>query len=275
MQREVGDTAVAPAGKPATPDKPIFTLNINGVDHDFDEDLDLLVVLRERLGIKSAKDGCNQGACGTCMVLVEGKAVRACTQRTKRLGGKKIVTIEGFTDREKDAFAYTFAKNSAVQCGFCIPGMVISAKALVDAKPEPTREEVKYAIRTNLCRCTGYHQIENAILEYADLMREGAEVPPLSTQAGVGQDTVRVDAVEKTLGYGEYVDDIDVEGMVHGRNVFSPCARALIKGIDTTEAEAMPGVIRILTAADIPGSRYVGHLAKDWPGMIAVGEQTK
>ena len=275
MQREVGDTAVAPAGKPATPDKPIFTLNINGVDHDFDEDLDLLVVLRERLGIKSAKDGCNQGACGTCMVLVEGKAVRACTQRTKRLGGKKIVTIEGFTDREKDAFAYTFAKNSAVQCGFCIPGMVISAKALVDAKPEPTREEVKYAIRTNLCRCTGYHQIENAILEYADLMRADAEVPPLSTQAGVGQDTVRVDAVEKTLGYGEYVDDIDVEGMVHGRNVFSPCARALIKGIDTTEAEAMPGVIRILTAADIPGSRYVGHLAKDWPGMIAVGEQTK
>ncbi len=258
-----------------TAEKPVFTLNVNGVDHDFGEDLDLLVVLRERLGIKSAKDGCNQGSCGTCMVLVDGKAVRACTQRTKRLVGKKILTIEGFAEREKDAFAYTFAKNSAVQCGFCIPGMVISAKGLVDAKPSPTRDEVKFAIRTNICRCTGYQQIEDAILEYAQIMRDGTEVPPVLSDGGIGEDVYRVDAVEKTLGYGEYVDDIEIEGLVHGRNLFSPCARALIKGIDTSAAETMPGVIRVLTARDIPGSRYLGHLAKDWPGMIAVGEQTK
>jgi len=268
------DSISTAAGAPA-PEKPVFTLNVNGADHDFDEDLDLLVVLRERLGIKSAKDGCNQGACGTCMVLVEGKAVRACTQRTKRLVGKKILTIEGFDQREKDLFAHTFAKNSAVQCGFCIPGMVISAKALVDAKPEPTRDEVKFAIRTNICRCTGYSQIEDAILEYAEMKRTDAAIPELGSEGGVGKDVIRTDAVEKTLGYGEYVDDIDVEGLVHGRNVFSPCARALIKGIDTSAAASMPGVIRILTAADIPGSRYVGHLAKDWPGMIAVGEITK
>jgi len=259
----------------ATTTAPQFVLNVNGQEHGFDEDLDLLVVLRDKLGIKSAKDGCNQGACGTCMVLVEGKAVRACTQRTKRLVGKKIVTIEGFSQREKDVFAHTFAKNSAVQCGFCIPGMVISAKALVDAKPEPTRAEVKFAIRTNICRCTGYQQIEDAILEYAEMMRTDAEIPADSPATGIGADVKRVDAVEKTLGYGEYVDDIEVEGMVHGRNVFSPCARAKITGIDTSVAESMPGVIRVLTAKDIPGSRYIGHLAKDWPGMIAVGEETK
>jgi len=268
------DSTNTTAGAPA-PVEPTFTLNVNGTDHDFAEDLDLLVVLRERLGIKSAKDGCNQGSCGTCMVLVDGKAVRACTQRTKRLVGKKILTIEGFDQREKDVFAYTFAKNSAVQCGFCIPGMVISAKALVDAKPAPTRDEVKFAIRTNICRCTGYQQIENAILDYAQLMREDAPVPPMTSDGSVGSDLYRVDSVEKTLGYGEYVDDLDIEGLVHGRNVFSPCARALINGIDTSVAASMPGVIRVLTASDIPGSRYVGHLAKDWPGMIAVGEQTK
>lgn len=253
----------------------VFTLNINGVDHDFDEDLDLLVVLRERLGIKSAKDGCNQGSCGTCMVIVDGKAVRACTQRTKRLVGKKIITIEGFTDRERDLFGYVFAKNGATQCGFCIPGMVISAKALVDAKPEPTLDEIQFAIRTNICRCTGYQQIETAILDYAEMLRTDAPIPTPSTDGGVGRPVLRVESVEKTLGRAEYVDDIDVEGLIHGRNVFSPCARARINGIDTSVAETMPGVVRILTASDIPGSRYVGHLAKDWPGMIAVGEETK
>ena len=110
MTREAGAEATATTAAPQ------FTLNVNGVDHGFDEDLDLLVVLREKLNIKSAKDGCNQGSCGTCMVLVEGKAVRACTQRTKRLVGKKILTVEGFTEREKAVFGYTFAKNSAVQC---------------------------------------------------------------------------------------------------------------------------------------------------------------
>lgn len=259
----------------ATAAAPQFTLNVNGTDHGFDEDLDLLEVLRDKLRIKSAKDGCNQGSCGTCMVLVDGKAVRACTQRTKRLVGKKIVTIEGFSQREKDVFAYTFAKNSAVQCGFCIPGMVISAKALVDTKPQPTRDEVKFAIRTNICRCTGYQQIEDAILDYAQMMRDDAEIPVPDADGRVGSDFFRVDSVEKTLGYGEYVDDLEIEGLVHGRNVFSPCARARINGIDTSEAETMPGVIRVLTATDIPGSRYIGHLAKDWPGMIAVGEETK
>ena len=253
----------------------VFTLNINGVDHDFAEDLDLLVVLRERLGIKSAKDGCNQGACGTCMVLVDGKVVRACTQRTKRLVGKKIITIEGFEQREKELFEYSFAKHGATQCGFCIPGMVVSAKGLVDAKPEPTRDEVKFAIRTNICRCTGYQQIEDAILDYAEMKRTDAPIPAPTTAGGIGTNLHRVDSYAKTLGTAEYVDDIEVEGLIHGRNVFSPCARALIKGIDTSEAEKMPGVVRILTASDIPGSRYIGHLAKDWPGMIAVGEETK
>lgn len=252
-----------------------FTLNINGEDHTFDEDLDLLVVLRERLGIKSAKDGCNQGSCGTCMVLVDSKVVRACTQRTKRLVGKKIITIEGFTDRERDVFGYVFAKNGATQCGFCIPGMVISAKGLVDAKPEPTLDEIKFAIRTNMCRCTGYQQIEQAITDYAQMMREDAPIPEASTDGGIGKHVPRVDAIEKTLGKAEYVDDIVIEGLIHGRNVFSPCARARILGIDTSVAETMPGVVRVLTASDIPGSRYVGHLAKDWPGMIAVGEETK
>ncbi len=252
-----------------------YTLNVNGVDHEVADGADLLLFLRDELHLKSVKDGCNQGACGTCMVLVDGKSVRACTQRVSRLAGKKIVTVEGFSERERDVFGYAFGKEGGVQCGFCVPGMVISAKGLLTTNPEPSREEVRHALRTNICRCTGYQQMVDGVLQAAELLRDGGDVPDLAGDAKVGEEVLRVDAVEKALGDGQYVDDIEIEGMVHGRNVFTQHARAKIVSIDTSAAAAMPGVIAVYTAEDIPGSRYVGHLSKDWPGMIAVGEVTK
>lgn len=253
----------------------LYTLDINGEAYQFAEDLDLLMILRDKLHLKSVKDGCNQGACGTCMILVDGKSVRACTQRVKRLAGKKIITVEGLTDREKKVFGHAFGKEGSVQCGFCVPGMVISAKGLIDNNPEPSRDEVRHALRTNICRCTGYQQIVDGVLKAAEMFREGTEPGDLALMTGVGEDVVRVDAVEKALGSGEYVDDIEIDGMVYGRNVFTAHARATIVSLDIEEARAMPGVIGIYTAADIPGDRYIGHLYKDWPGMIAVGETTK
>lgn len=148
-------------------------------------------------------------------------------------------------------------------------------EGLIDANNNPTREEVKAAIRLNICRCTGYQKIEDAILLAAEIFREDREVPAYEMLSGIGQEVFRVDAVPKTLGEAKYADDYEFEGMLYGRNVFSKHARAKVVSIDTKKALEMPGVVAIYTAEDIPGKRYIGHLAKDWPGMIAVGEETK
>lgn len=253
----------------------MFHVNINGKEYQSDTDKVLMDFLRDDLKITSVKNGCKEGACGTCSVIVDGKTVRACIQRLSKLAGKKIQTIEGFTEREREVFVYAFAAAGAVQCGFCIPGMVICGKCLIDQNPNPTREDVKQAIRTNICRCTGYAKIEEGILLAAKMLRENLEVPELKQSGKVGERTCRVDAPKKTLGTAKYADDFELSGMLYGKNVFSKYARAIVLSIDINEALKMPGVVAVYTAKDIPGKRYIGHLAQDWPGMIDVGEQTK
>ena len=253
----------------------MFIVNVNGLDYQSETDMWLMDFLREELRITSVKDGCKEGACGTCTTIIDGKAVRACVQKISKLEGKKIQTIEGFTDRERDVFGYAFAVAGAVQCGFCIPGMVISGKCLYDQNPNPSKEEIKQAISTNMCRCTGYVKIEEAILLAAKMLRENLEVPELKQTGRVGERTCRVDGVSKTMGTAMYADDYKFEGMLYGRNVFTKHACAKIQSIDSTKALTMPGVVAIYTAKDIPGERYIGHLQHDWPGMIAEGEYTK
>lgn len=253
----------------------MFTVNINDKSYQSEIDMTLMDFLREELNITSVKNGCKEGACGTCTVIIDGKTTRSCVQKLSKLEGKKIQTIEGFTERERDVFGYAFAAAGAVQCGFCIPGMVVCGKCLIDHTPDPTKEEVKQAIRTNICRCTGYVKIEEAILLAAKMLRENLEIPKVKQAVKVGDRTFRVDAIPKTLGTAKYAEDYYFEGMLYGKNVFSKYARARIININTDKALTMPGVVAIYTAKDIPGERYIGHLAKDWPGMIAIGEETK
>lgn len=253
----------------------MFKVNVNGKDYESKTDMALMDFLRDELRITSVKNGCKEGACGTCTVIIDGKKARACIQKLSKLEGKKIQTIEGFTEREREVFVYAFAAAGAVQCGFCIPGMVICGKCLIDQNPSPTREDIKQAIRTNICRCTGYAKIEDGILLAAKMLRENSEVPELKQTGKVGEKTCRVDAPDKTLGTAKYADDYSFDGMLYGKNVFSKYARAKILSIDIRKALEMPGVIAIYTAKDIPGKRYIGHLAQDWPGMIDVGEETK
>ena len=144
-------------------------LTVNGIQLSVDQNQKLLPFLRDTLRLTSVKNGCSEGACGTCMVLIDGKAIKACIQQTDKLDGKTIVTVEGLSPREKDVYAYAFASAGAVQCGFCIPGMVISAKALLDTNLNPTRADVKKAIRGNICRCTGYIPIIEAIEDAAGM----------------------------------------------------------------------------------------------------------
>ena len=253
----------------------MFKVNINDNIYESEKDMALMDFLREELGITSVKDGCKEGACGTCTIIIDGKTTRSCIQKLSKLEGKKIQTIEGFTEREREVLAYAFGAAGAVQCGFCIPGMIVSGKCLIDNNPNPTREDVKAAIRTNICRCTGYAKIEDGILLAAKILRENSEVPKLEQKGNIGEETFRVDAIDKALGTAKYVDDYKFDGMLYGKNVFSKYAHAKILSIDTTKAMEMPGVVAVYTAKDIPGKRYIGHLAQDWPGMIDIGEETK
>lgn len=149
-------------------------LHINGFDRQVqvEEKWTLLYVLREVLNLTGTKCGCKTGDCGACMVLIDGEAVTSCTQRASRLEGKEILTIEGMSDGEHlHPIQQAFIDAGAVQCGFCIPGMILSAKALLDKNPNPTEEEVRIGIDKNLCRCTGYEKIVEAILLAAKRMR--------------------------------------------------------------------------------------------------------
>lgn len=247
---------------------------VNGKTYEVEKDKKLMRFLRDDLHLTSVKDGCSQGACGTCTVLVDGKTTRACIPMLSKVEGKEIVTVEGLSEREKEVYSYAFATAGAVQCGFCIPGMVMCAKGLIDKNPDPTRLEVVAAIRNNICRCTGYKKIIKGILLSAKIFREDLPVHDESGAVNVGQAIQRIDAKEKVLGTGEYPDDIYLDGMVYGSAVRSEYPRAKVLAIHPEEALAIDGVIGVYTADDIPGEVKVGHLKHDWDTMIPVGKVT-
>ncbi len=284
----------------------IFT--VNGVERRTEEDKPLLRYLRDDLKLYSVKDGCSEGACGTCTIVVDGRATRSCVLTTKRAVGKSILTVEGLSVREKEAFVYAFGSKGAVQCGFCIPGMVMSGKALLDANPDPTEDEVKNALKGNICRCTGYKKIIEGILSAAAILRGEETIDDLEegNDYGVGKRAFRVDVRRKTLGYGKYPDDIgpeffvpegetpvlnpDGDGdrgirryvhvdpsmppMAYASAVRTEYPRARILRIDTSKAAALPGVLGVLTARDVPHNK-VGHIMQDWDVMIAEGSVTR
>ena len=252
----------------------MYEFVVNGKLVQTDKDIKLLPFLRDELGLTSVKNGCSQGVCGTCTILVDGRATRACVLSTARAAGKTILTCEGLSPREEAAYTYAFSHCGAVQCGFCTPGMVMAAKGLIDQNPSPTRDQAAKAIRGNLCRCTGYVKILDAIDLAARLLRENAPIPTDEASASLGQRMLRVDAPEKTLGRAEYADDIYLPGMVYGSAVRSAYPRAKVLAIHREKAEALEGVLCVLTAADIPGAQKTGHLKQDYDVMIPVGEIT-
>ena len=252
----------------------MYNFVLNGQQVNVGHDINLLEYLRDYVSLTSVKNGCAEGACGACMVLLDGKAMRACVLTTAKINGKTLLTVEGLSTQEKDCYSWAFATAGAVQCGFCIPGMVISAKALLDKTLNPTCDEVKKALHGNICRCTGYVKIEQAVLMVAKALREGF-TPPTNSIYKVGDRMPRVDAKDKTLGIAKYVDDMVVEGMLHAAILRAPSARAFIKTIDTAAAQALPGVEAVITAKNIPGRRNQGHIIPDWPAFIAEGEETR
>ena len=249
---------------------------VNGQKVSCDKSKSLLSFLRQVLGITSVKCGCEQGACGTCCAIIDGKLRKTCTVYTDRLEGCRVITTEGMSEREKDVYAYAFAKEGAVQCGYCLPSMVLAAKALLDINASPTEQEIRSALRFNLCRCTGYVSIFRAVNLAAKMFREGLSVPsgaPEESPAMIGAAMKRIDAREKILGATKFVADDIPKGSLYGSVVIAGVKHAYVRRIDVSKARALPGVHAVLTAADVPGRIRSGPRDDDWRVLVGEGEE--
>lgn len=258
-------------------------LIVNGETYPilYEKTWNLLYVLREVLGLTGTKCGCSTNDCGACRVIVDGEAKNSCVLMVKNLAGKHIETIEGLSRGiELHPIQQAFIDAGAVQCGFCTPGMIMSAKALLDANPDPTEEEIRAALEPNLCRCTGYVKIVEAVQLAARRMGVLAEetvgqMPPRLSPDGraesfgpsvrgvIGAPTPVFDARLKVSGQLRYVDDMKLPGMLHAKILLSPKAHATIVSIDTGAAEALPGVRAVVTYRDAPAVRFNGN-GEDW-----------
>jgi xanthine dehydrogenase molybdenum-binding subunit len=254
-----------------------FVLNGRQTEARYEEGMHVLEVLREECGVTSAKDGCApQGFCGCCTVLVDGRPALACLMKPGRLEGKSLVTLEGIPEAQRELLARSFVAEGAAQCGFCTPGIVVRASALLTAGSATDREVVTNALSAHFCRCTGYNRIVDAVANAGEAAAKGLGIPlPDEGPTGVGKDAPHYRGLEEALGEKPFVADMTVPGMLHAAFVLSPWPRATVTGIDASAALAAPGVSRVLTAADVPGERVVGLIVRDWPVFVAVGEETR
>ena len=252
-----------------------FSLNDKQICFTGDGDLTLLHFLREIEGLTSVKDGCSgQAACGACMVEINGRAKLSCTQKLKFLENARVITMEGIPENVRDVIARAYVEKGAVQCGFCTPGLIIRTKILFAENPTASREEINRAINLNLCRCTGYVKIVDAIQTALKSLRGESVDIPERVAGGIGQPLPKYGAFETAIGKRPFVNDMQFEGMLRAALRFSDHPRAKVITIDTVQAAETEGVISIFTAADVPGERFTGLIFSDWPLMIAPGETT-
>ncbi|MCZ7662887.1 MAG: 2Fe-2S iron-sulfur cluster-binding protein [Thermoleophilia bacterium] len=227
----------------------------------------LLDALRARLGLTGTKRGCDEGECGACTVLVDGTAVSSCIYPAVKAHARSVLTVEGLGDAgDLQPLQQAFIDKGAVQCGFCTPGMLLAAKALLDANPEPDVDEIRTALSGNLCRCTGYSKIIEAVQSVVKGRAQSVEAPRPETSLGhVGASIPRRDAVPKVTGAAGYAADLSFPGMLHAKVLRSPHPHALLKRVDCSQALAVEGVVATVGAADVPGRNSFGIVVKDQP----------
>lgn len=253
-----------------------FTLNGQSTLFEGNPEISLLNFLRNFKNITSVKDGCScQGACGACMVEINGEAKLACLTRMKNVENAQINTLEGLPSQIRDILAKAFVEKGAVQCGFCTPGFLMRTNVLLRKNPSPSREEIKQALTLNLCRCTGYVKIIDAIHEAALRLKNESATSDTNLSGMVGTSYPKYEAYEMALGKRLFVNDLHFDNMLHAALYFSEHPKAKILAIDVSEAAKLEGVKRIFTAEDVPGNRFVGLIFKDWPLMIKTGETTR
>src|SRR5882724_5548603 len=283
-----------------------FILNGNLTGGIYEPGMTFLDLLREDHGIVSAKNGCApEGTCGCCAVLVDGRPVLACLRKPEQMEGHDVVTLEGVPEDMRNVLGEAFIREGGVQCGFCIPGIVVRASSMLRQGCTDDREAVEQGLTGHICRCTGYARIVDAIQTAGDAWKDGGSLTSKEPRRhsyfgedfglgrnpafangkhangngkkngqGIGDSPSRYRGFEQALGERPFVDDMRVPGMLHGGLVLSEHPRAKVNAIDTSAALAMPGVVRIFTAADVPGQRGTGLNYPDLPIFVAVGEIT-
>ena len=275
-----------------------FTLNGVATEASYEPGMRLLEVLRESCGIVSAKDGCSpEGTCGCCLVNIDGRPALSCLRKPEQTEGHDIVTLEGLPEETRRTIGDAFVLEGGVQCGFCIPGIVVRAASLIDRGKSGDRDAIAKALDGHLCRCTGYGRIIDAIQTAGEAIHNGGQLPDVprrhhffgedfglsrdpafanggGSPNGIGRSARRHGGLEQSLGEKPFVADMAEPGMLHGAMVPTAHPRARVLKIHTAAAEAMPGVVQVLTAADVPGSRGTGLNSPDQPVFVAEGEVT-
>ena len=265
-----------------------LSLSVNGLSYTLDPipGETLADLLRKRLKLTGTKIGCNEAECGACTVILDGEPVLSCSYPAERANGKQITTIEGLA-RQKDGqislhpLQEAFVKHGAVQCGFCIPGQIMTSYALLQKKNQPTSQEIRHALKDTLCRCAGYPTIENSILAAAKSIQTGEpvagpQVAPSSVDSQVvGKVQTRPDAIEKVTGSAIFTDDLAFENMLFATVHRAGVPHAIVRSINIEKALQLPGVVSVLTANDIPGEHNHGLVIYDWPVMVGIGERVR
>jgi xanthine dehydrogenase molybdenum-binding subunit len=237
-------------------------------------------VLRESLGLTGTKIACQEAECGSCTVLVDGQPILSCTYPALKAGGKDILTIEGLaTNGALHPLQEAFIKHGAVQCGFCIPGQIMTAYALLQEHPTPSEKDIRYALKDTLCRCGGYPSIINAIQAAAEQITSSVPIQPPNLSSSkmqvIGGIVYRPDALGKVDGSARFTDDYSFPGMLHAAVLRAGTPHAILKSLEVQAAIEIPGVRALLTAEDIPGSRVHGVVSKDWPVLVGIGEKAR
>lgn len=255
-------------------------------------------LLRERLGLTGTKIACEEAECGACTVLVDNVPVLSCSYPAAKAANKHVLTIEGLAELNNQAsqsdhpfqlhpLQEEFIEHGAVQCGFCIPGQIMTSYALLQRNPNPSEEDIRHALKDTLCRCAGYPTITRAVQSAAAKLRgepplppvlppvvgEGEQAPP--AYKVIGSKQIRPDAVEKVTGKAKFTDDLHFPGMLHARVKRAMVPHAILKSLDVEQARKLPGVVAVLTAQDIPGENNHGLVIYDWPVMVGIGERVR
>ncbi|MCB9110889.1 MAG: molybdopterin-dependent oxidoreductase [Anaerolineales bacterium] len=266
-----------------------ISFKVNGKDYSVEPVAGetLSTLLRERLRLTGTKIGCEEAECGACTVLVNGEPMMSCVYPAERADGKTIVTIEGLAERVHNEMKLhplqeAFVEHGAVQCGFCIPGQIMTAYALLKRNPDPNSDEIRFALKDTLCRCAGYPSIENAILAAAQALRTGEPVQKpthipdsIHEHKTVGRKHLRPEAVEKVTGEAIFTDDLKFDGMLYAKARRAMIPHGFLKKLDISKAKALKGVIAVLTAEDVPAEKNHGLVIYDWPVMVGVGERVR
>jgi selenium-dependent xanthine dehydrogenase len=238
-------------------------------------------VLRYKLGLTGTKIGCDEAECGTCTVLLDGEPVLSCTLPAGKASRRRVVTIEGLAQGGGlHPLQQAFVAHGAVQCGFCIPGQIMTAAALLDRNPDPSEDDIRSALKDTLCRCAGYPSIVRAVQAAALALRTedpvgDPDIPVTSSMTTIGRIVPRPDARAKVDGSAIFADDLSFPHMLHGATLRAGVPHAVLTRLDTSKASALPGVRAVMTAKDIPGEHYHGLVIHDWPVMVDVGEKVR